>query len=403
MSESYNTDRLPRVLFVISNLDRAGGQLGMQDLALSLSARGCFSAVCAFRDGPLRAELEQHGVPVHIVPDRRADFVALPWFPRELVRIRNALRGLIREYQIDVIQAHLLRSLDFLVLTLRREPGVRHVFWVFDNVRWELERDALPRHRWLLRPKRAVFRSLYRGAAPHVSGFIAVSDQVAEALERGLGPLRNQLHIVPNGVSIKRFALARDRRVLRRELGLDPDAVYANVTARLVLQKGHRWFIEAASPLFQQFPNLYVLFVGDGELRGQLTAQARQAGLAERIRFLGERTDIPQLLASSDFFVLPSLWEGMSFALLEALASELPVIATNVSGARQVIRDGIDGLLIEPGDGAALRVAMTSLLSNAARARDLARAGRQRVEYFTSERRTRQYFELYCAPAHKTR
>jgi glycosyltransferase involved in cell wall biosynthesis len=134
-------------------------------------------------------------------------------------------------------------------------------------------------------------------------------------------------------------------------------------------------------------------------LRAELTAQVQREGLEGRVLFLGERTDVAELLAASDLFILPSLWEGMSLAMLEALASGLPVIASDVSGTRQVIRDGEDGLLVAPQDAAGLGAAMSGLLSNPARARELARTGRARVECFTLERRARAYLELYNAPA----
>ncbi len=387
----------PRVLYIISNLDRAGAQIGTCALAIELRARGCFTAVCAFRDGPLRAELEQQGVLVHILPDRRADVLALPRFVLDMRRIRRALLEVIRAHRITILQTHLLRGLDFLVLTLRQEPGVRQMYWGFHNVGWELEQDQLPRALWLLRPKRALFRILYRAAAPRVSGFIAVSDQVSDALKRDLGPLHDRIRVIPNGIATERFGRTADRAAVRRALGLDENAILGIITARLVPPKGHRWFIAQAAPLFEQFQNLRVLLVGDGRLGQELSAQALQAGLDDRILFLGARTDVPELLAASDFFILPSLWEGMSNALLEAMASGLPVIATDVSGTRQVIRHSTDGLLIPPEDGAALRDAITRILLNPARAQELARAGRERVECFTLERRADRYLDLYGA------
>jgi glycosyltransferase involved in cell wall biosynthesis len=140
-----------------------------------------------------------------------------------------------------------------------------------------------------------------------------------------------------------------------------------------------------------------VLVVGEGPERDRLEDIARRRGL-RCVRFLGARPDIPQLLAASDLFVLPSLWEGLPMALLEGMAAGLPVIATDVAGSRQVVVNGESGLLVPPGDPTALASAMTGLLADDAERTRLGRAARQRVESeFSAARQAARHAEAYEA------
>ena len=104
----------------------------------------------------------------------------------------------------------------------------------------------------------------------------------------------------------------------------------------------------------EHIPTVQLLLVGDGELRGDLEAQTRSLGLSEIVTFAGHRADIPEILATLDLFVLPSLWEGMLNAVLEAMAAGLPVVATAVGGTAEVVVDGVTGLLVTPRDPDAL-------------------------------------------------
>jgi glycosyltransferase involved in cell wall biosynthesis len=144
-------------------------------------------------------------------------------------------------------------------------------------------------------------------------------------------------------------------------------------------QKGHMFLVEAIPQVCERHPGLHVLLVGDGELRGAMEQQVAEAGIAEHVTFLGTRGDIPELLAASDSFVLPSLWEGLPVALVEAMASGLPVIATTVSGTNEVVVDGESGFLVPPGDPSRLADAMCRLLCDPGTAAAIAAAGQARV------------------------
>ena len=154
--------------------------------------------------------------------------------------------------------------------------------------------------------------------------------------------------------------------------------------------------IEAISSVVEQFPDLHVLFIGDGDLREELQAQTKALELDRHIHFLGNRNDVPELLAASDYFVLPSLWEGLSMALVEAMASGLPIIATDVSGTHQVIIPNETGLLVPPGDSQLLGKAVIQMLSDPAQAEAMGTAAKKSVgRYFSSQKQAQDHIALY--------
>lgn len=384
-----------RVMQVISNLGVGGAQEVVRTLVENLAEAGCTPLVCAFKDGPLRKEIEELGIAVEILPERRYSILALPLFLRELYQIRRAMQGLVIKNRIDVVQTHLLRSLDFLVLTLKYKTPLK-VYWTFHNSNFALREDHLSRHKWLLGPKRLAYRWLYRLSARWINGFIAVSDEVRSSILAEIGPVQDKITVICNGVDVRRYRQPVDKTSLRRRLGLAENAQYMVMVATFKEQKGHRYLVEAASLLVSQFPGLQYLLIGDGDLKAEIIAQASAAGLGGRMHFLGLRSEIPDLLAASDYFILPSLWEGLPMALIEAMASGLPVIATEVSGTRQVMAPGETGLLVPPGDSRRLSQAMAQLLSDPARARAMGAAAKRRVAaHFSAQHQAQEHLSLF--------
>jgi glycosyltransferase involved in cell wall biosynthesis len=202
------------------------------------------------------------------------------------------------------------------------------------------------------------------------------------------------LFVIPNGVDTDRYPAPSDRDAVRRSLGVAPDGRLLIVVAKLYAQKGHAVLLEALATA-RLGPHDAALFVGDGPERPSLERVARDRDL-RAVHFLGNRPDVPQLLAASDLFVLPSLWEGLPMALLEGMASGLPVIATDVAGSRQVVVHGQSGILVSPGDAPALAAAITDLMGDElARAR-LAAAARMRVEQeFSAARQAERHAAAY--------
>jgi glycosyltransferase involved in cell wall biosynthesis len=348
------------VMHLIANLDRGGAQEVVRTLVRALPPTGWQPVVATFRDGPLRAEIEGQGIPVRLLPSRRHSVLSPLRAVSELRSIRRELQDAIRGDDIAVVQTHLLGSLDFLVLTAR--DGHRPVvLWTVHNALLDLRADQLPSgQRWLLGAKRAGYRIAYRMGGRTADGFIAVSDDVAEAVARAYRPHRSRLFTIPNGVDLERFGGKGEREAARTALDVAPQARVIIVVAKLFAQKGHAVLLQALASIPLR-PDDVVLFVGEGPERERLQQLAKQREVAA-VRFLGSRPDVPSLLAASDLFVLPSLWEGLPMALLEGMAAGLPVIATDVAGSRQVVVPGESGMLVAPGDPRALASAVTHLL-----------------------------------------
>ena len=156
------------VMQVISNLEIGGAQEVVRTLAENLEKVGCKSVVVTFKDGALRAGIERLGIPVEILPARRYGVTAFPQFIRDMLRTRRALLGLLKKYNVDVIQTHLLRSLDFMVLSLRVQTKAQ-IFWTFHNARFDLREEHLAQYKWLFKPKRWGYHTLYSLGARRVN------------------------------------------------------------------------------------------------------------------------------------------------------------------------------------------------------------------------------------------
>jgi glycosyltransferase involved in cell wall biosynthesis len=307
-------------------------------------------------------------------------------------RLRRQLLELVATYGVDVVQTRGLGTLDFLVASLAlarpsyrrfsRHAPISHrvkVWWTIENTRFMVRAEHLaPHERWMLGPKRAAHRLLYRAGARLVDGIIVVSDETETSFRDSVGYRGAKLHVVENAADIDRFDTKPCADEVRRELGLDAGDHVMTMVGTFKRQKGHEYLIDALRTVAVEHPELQVLLVGDGELIDAIRGRAADAGLT-CVHVLGSRRDVDRLLAASDSFVLPSLWEGLPVALVEATAAGLPVIATDVSGSGKVVVDGATGWLVPPGDAEALADAIDALLADPARATAMGRAGRHRA------------------------
>ncbi|WP_343791404.1 glycosyltransferase [Dokdonella soli] len=191
---------------------------------------------------------------------------------------------------------------------------------------------------------------------------------------------RARARIVMNGIPVERFdASAAQRASARHALGLADAAIVIGCVGRLVPVKNHRLLVEVMPALVAGHPGLHVVLIGKGELEQALRAQVSALGLGEHVRFAGERADVAQLLPALDIFAMPSLSEGLSIALLEACASGLAIVATDVGGNGEIVTDGSTGLLVPSGDAQALRIALGDLVADPARRASLGAAARDWV------------------------
>ncbi|MEO6666924.1 MAG: glycosyltransferase, partial [Nitrospiria bacterium] len=183
-------------------------------------------------------------------------------------------------------------------------------------------------------------------------------------------------------------------------LGLPQDAYVFGSVGRLEPPKGHVYLIRAFARVIKMNARARLVLVGDGSLAKPLQEEAAHLGLVERVVFTGSRRDVPYLLRAMDLFVFPSLWEGQGLALVEAMASGLPVVASRVGGVSEVVSDGCTGQLVPPGSPEALAEAMLAVMASPARARAMGAAGRARSEtVFGAAHMIKRLEELYIEVA----
>ncbi len=174
------------------------------------------------------------------------------------------------------------------------------------------------------------------------------------------------------------------------------DVPLLGVVGRLSRQKGHQILFEALPTIWQQQPNLHVALIGEGELHDELRQAAQYLPKPEQIHFVGQQRAMPAALAALDVFVLPSLYEGLSFALLEAMASAQAIVASSTDGTREAIDGGQQGLLVEPGQSAALAMAIGRMLSDPQLNQACRQAARQRIQQqFELQTLLQRTYELY--------
>jgi len=353
-----------RVTHVVNSLEVGGLERLVHDLVL---ARGVewTSVICLTTLGALGESLRASGVKVSVIGLEGGLLRAITQLCRQLRRLRP-----------DVVHCHNMRSHLFGGLAARL-CGRRGLLLTKHGGVIPESRYAVGLSRWLMRRTTVV----------------AVSPEI-EGLMRGLHPER--LVYIPNGISLSAHDRQLPRMEARQRLGWSTEGPWLGIVARLFPGKNHLALLEALRAVRRRFPATCLAIVGDGPDRRGIEDAIGRLDLKEAVAMLGERRDIPGILAALDLFVLPSDTEGMPMTLLEAMAARLPVVATCVGGVPEVVLDGQTGLLVPPRSPEALSAAIETVLSDPVMAELLGQAGRQRAEDLFDLRRTvSRYEETY--------
>ena len=307
-----------------------------------------------------------------------------------------------REAGIAVLPLHARGDLDFqAAATLRRyvrrhEPDILHLHTARAHAIGRLALAGLQ-----ARPRTVVSRQVSfptRGGPFRrlkylhgIDRYVAVSQSAADSvLQAGVSPAR--VTVVPCGVDISVFEVPRDREGLGRELAIPDTAKLVGLTGALEEGKGPGDVLEAVAGLSR---NVHVILTGEGTLRHALERRSKREDLAGRVHFLGWREDFPRVLRSLDVLCLPSRQEGFPNAILDALAAEVPVIATRVGGVPEMLESGVNGLLVEPGNPPALREALSRILEDPSLGAALAAQGGRTIERFTVDRMVERTLAVY--------
>jgi L-malate glycosyltransferase len=222
-------------------------------------------------------------------------------------------------------------------------------------------------------------RFVQRRAWAAVDRLLSVSSRLAERMAREADFPLARIHTIRNGVDLPRFG-AISRAAAREQLRLPANAQLAVTVGRLVPVKDHLTLIEAVALLRRQGADAAVAIAGDGPLKAMLLERAGALGIADATHLLGHRPDVEVVLAAADIFALTSVSEGLSNTILEAMASGLPVVATRVGGADELVEDGVSGILATAGSSAEIADAMARLFEDSQRRVAMGLAARARVE-----------------------
>lgn len=333
----------------------------------------------AFDDVSFSDDLRQAGIPQLCVPMRReisptCDLSCLARLTAQMVRGRY-----------DVVHTHSSKAgfVGRFAARLARVPAVVHT----------------PHGFYFLNQRSGARRSFYLGlermAGLLTDRLIALSPtELAEAIDNGI-VRPDRVALIENGIRVP--SLPDQASILRLREALLPGATHVvGTVARFTPQKGPFDFVRMVEALVKPFPGAHVVWCGDGELRGQVESMARDLGLEGRLHCLGYRTDVLDVMAAMDVFILTSYWEGLPYTVLDAMALGKPVVATAAVGTRDVVEEGTTGILTPVGDPDAAAQAVAFLLANPSKARSMGEAGRQVIlRRYSQEAMVKRTGQLY--------
>jgi glycosyltransferase involved in cell wall biosynthesis len=375
-----------RLAHVITGLELGGGGAVVRTIAGALDRdRFDMDVFCIHEGGAYENELRQLQVGVTILDgawDYRRRLLA--YSPSKALQ----LSAMLRDGCYDIVHTHLFPA-DVLGRVAARWAGIPVMVRSLHNMGG-----------WRTRRHEVTDRFLARWT----DKVICCSDfqrEVASAREQLAPEMSVTIH---HGVQLSRFSPTVDRSALMTSLGLRADRRTVGTVGRTIPEKGHTFLVDAIPAIVQRHPDAQFLIVGDGAQRTALAARLQASGHLDRVSFAGARADIPEMLALMDVFVFPSVSEGFGIAVIEAMASQLPVVASDIRPLTEIVVDGLTGLLVAPRCGAAIAAGVNDLFDSADRCRALGTAGRRRVEaQFTDSIMVRAhqqlYFDLYTTAA----
>ncbi len=358
-----------KVLHLIWALDLGGAERQVIEIVKGLDRSRFEPTVgCLVRKGRWGEALEAEGTPV-------VDFAKRPGLD---VALLPRLTRFIRQGGFEIVHTHAFTASSWgrAAATIARVPAIV----AHEHSGFSLESP----------PRRVVDRML----AHWTSRWVVVSEALARDLVRIEGLPLSKLVVVRNGVSRQPASPDAVQRA-RAELLGDGFTELLGTVGRLERRKGLEVLLEAYLRLAPRRPGLALALVGDGPLRSELEEEVRERGIADRVRFTGRREDVAAVLGALDVFALPSHTEGLSIALLEAALAGCAIVATDVGGNSEVVRDGRNGLLVPPRDPSALADAVRALLDDPRRARELGRQAARDVQRFSADAMIRAIESLY--------
>jgi L-malate glycosyltransferase len=365
------------ILHLIHNLRLEGAQVMLGTLARHTDCSRFRQIVCAWRTGgPIAAVLDDAGIETWIAPGEGRAWQTL-----------RVLLQSMRRADVALLHAHLSDS-AILAAVLRAWTGVPLLITHHSN-------RLVPQLGLVRTPVR---RRMLRWAGTHAGANIAVTAQVSDRLAGELGLASSSIEVIHNGIALPdAVTLERTIRARReRQRSGATDWPHIVSVGRLIPIKGHAQLIAALPHIIREWPGVHVSIVGDGECRKELTAQAAALGVRERVTFTGARNDIERFYEAADVYVSTSHYEGLPMAVMEAMGWAIPVLASNVAGNNDLVRDNETGLLFPLHDIRTLAVGLVRFAGDPALVARLTRKARNIVvERYSAAAMADQYEAVY--------
>jgi glycosyltransferase involved in cell wall biosynthesis len=363
-----------RVAFVVHVMQVAGAEVLVRETVRQLRGKIAPTIFCLDAVGRIGEEMVAEGV----------DLVNFGRRPGRDLGVSRRMATAIRLRDIEVIHAHQYTPFFYAALA-KALCRFRPKLILTEHGRHYPDRVSPAR--------RAVNRLVLDRLADAVT---ACSRFSAEGLTKTDGFAGARIEVIENGIEVQRYGPPADPAIAKDDVGLDPDRRYIVHVARHHPVKDQATLLKGFAEAVPDLPRVDLLVVGDGPLRGELENLAVELRIADRVKFLGIRTDIPDLMRAADVFALTSLSEAASLTLLEAMASGLPTVVTDVGGNPELVRHEKEGLLFPRSDAPGCAAAFRRLFADAELAERLGAAGRERaLERYQLSRTVDQYYELY--------
>ncbi len=313
-----------KILECIRQGQIGGGESHLLSLVENLDKSRFDPVVLSFTDGPMMTELGKMNISNHVIPTEKP-FDILKW---------KAIKEFIKEQNVDIIHAHGTRA-NSNVLWASRSLGLPVIYTVHG---WSFHPDQSP----LVRKIR-IWGEKYLTSKTDINISVSASNQ-----KSGKDHIQSfKSVVINNGIDQNKFNPTGSYKNIREELGIPGNKILVLFIARFTSHKQPLSLIQAFANAFARNENLHLLMVGDGDQKTEALSMVESLSMKDHISLETFRKDVPDILASADIFVLPSLWEGLPIGLLEALAMGKAVIATKVDGTSEIIRNEENGILIE--------------------------------------------------------
>ncbi len=357
------------ILFLSTSSGPGGAERVISNLSASLDSARYRAILCLFRPGWIQTHTESRGVRTYVIPTQGM----FDW--RWMLRFKR----LLKDEHVNLIHAHEFDAnvQGSFVAAFCGVPLVATIHG--KNYFWEKLRRRLA-YQWVSR----------------TATMVAVSENLKQFIVEKVGVNSGRVKVVYNGVDALLPLSLADIDQCKKELDLPTGDQIVGVVGNLYPVKGHQYLIAAIPAVLDKCPDTTFIFAGRGQLEVELKEQVQQLGIDGKVRFLGLRQDIPRILAVLDVFALPSLSEGLSMAILEAMVAGKPVIATDVGGNPELVENAKTGYLVPSQSSQALADRLISLLTNRERALEFGKIGQLRAQgQFNLQSMVQAYQSLY--------